>query len=67
MERLGLSFQALREANPGLVMVSVTNFGQDGPYKDYQSTELILHALSGEMYLAGDPDKPPLMKGGHMA
>ncbi len=52
---------------PRLVHVSITPFGRTGPYAGFAATEIVLHAMSGEMKLAGVPDKPPLQKGGHFA
>ncbi len=60
---LGLDYDALREINPGLVMASVTPFGQTGPWKDYKSSDLIALASSGFMQITGDPDGPPLRQG----
>ena len=55
------------EQFPRLVHVSITPFGRTGPYAGFAATEIVLHAMSGEMRLAGVPDKPPLQKGGHFA
>ena len=66
MERLGLGYQALREANPRIVLTSMTNFGQDGPYRDYQVTDLTLYAMGGPMIASGDVDHEPLKNAGHM-
>ncbi|MEM7199497.1 MAG: CoA transferase [Planctomycetota bacterium] len=63
MEALGLGFDALRTDHPRLVMTSVTPFGQDGPYRDYEAEEMQLNALSGGMYLTGHPSQPPLNPG----
>lgn len=52
---------------PRLVHVSITPFGRSGPYAEFAATEIVLHAMSGEMNLAGMPDRPPLQKGGHFA
>ena len=41
MKRLGLDFDTLKTDNPGLVMASITPFGQTGPWKDFLSTDLI--------------------------
>jgi crotonobetainyl-CoA:carnitine CoA-transferase CaiB-like acyl-CoA transferase len=60
---LGLDYDALREINPGLVMTSVTSFGQTGPWKDYKSSDLIALASSGFMQVTGDPDGPSLRQG----
>lgn len=63
MPGLGLSYEVLQDMNPRLVMTSISNFGQTGPYRDYQADEIVEYALSGLMYLTGDPAKPPLAAG----
>ena len=60
MESLGLSYKILTELNPKLVMASISNFGQTGPYRDFKATDLILTAMGNEMYSHGLPDLPPL-------
>jgi benzylsuccinate CoA-transferase BbsE subunit len=60
MDRLGLGYSALSQINPGLIMASITGFGQTGPYKDYKATDNVLWALSGQAYVTGDSDRPPL-------
>jgi crotonobetainyl-CoA:carnitine CoA-transferase CaiB-like acyl-CoA transferase len=67
MPSLGLSYNALREINPQLVMTSISNFGQTGPYRDYRAEEIVSYAMSGLMYLTGDPNKPPLCSGPAMS
>lgn len=57
---LGVGYADLQKLNPGLVMVSITAFGQDGPYADYQATDLVGMALGGFMSLTGDSDRAPL-------
>jgi crotonobetainyl-CoA:carnitine CoA-transferase CaiB-like acyl-CoA transferase len=61
MESLGLGFPVLSQINPGVIMTSITGFGQIGPYKDYKATDITLWSLSGEGYVTGDPDRAPLM------
>jgi crotonobetainyl-CoA:carnitine CoA-transferase CaiB-like acyl-CoA transferase len=61
LDKLGLGYAALSRINPGIVLTSVTGFGQEGPYKDYQSTDVVLWALSGVAYVTGDPERAPLM------
>ncbi len=63
LKGLGLDYESLKEANPGLVMASVTPFGQEGPWKDYKSSDLIALAASGYMQITGDPDAPPVRQG----
>ena len=64
LDRLGLGFDALRAANPGVVLTSISNFGQSGPYRDWQGTDLTLLAM-GNMINFGDPDHEPLKTAGH--
>ena len=60
VERLGLGYATLAAANPALVMVSLSNFGQTGPYRDDRGTEMTLYAMGGEMYALGQPDRSPV-------
>lgn len=64
MPSLGLSYEVLKEINPKLVMTSITNFGQNGNYKDYKATELITQAISGFISQIGDMSREPLRAGG---
>jgi benzylsuccinate CoA-transferase BbsE subunit len=58
LESLGLAYKDLSQINPGLVMVSITPFGQDGPYKDYAAGDLTLQALGGWLSVTGEPAAP---------
>jgi crotonobetainyl-CoA:carnitine CoA-transferase CaiB-like acyl-CoA transferase len=60
LDTLGLGYDLLAEINPKLVMVSITPFGQDGPYSNYQATDIVGMALGGFMYLTGDDDRAPV-------
>ena len=60
MPSLGLDFPTLSELNPALVMVSISNFGQSGPYRDYKATDMVEYALGGLMYIFGSYDREPL-------
>ena len=60
LDTLGLGYDVLAEINPKLVMVSITPFGQDGPYSNYQATDIVGMALGGFMYLTGDDDRAPV-------
>ena len=57
---LGLGYSELSEINPGLVMASITDFGQTGPYRNYKSCDMVASALGGQMYVCGEPETPPL-------
>ena len=59
MERLGLGYEALARANPGLVMVRISGYGQDGPYASRPVYGAICEAVGGVRHMTGDPDRPP--------
>ena len=56
----GLGFDRLRATRPDLIQLSLSPFGQDGPYANYVGTDLIEMAMGGLMYLCGDPDRAPV-------
>lgn len=59
LERLGLSYEALSAVNPGLVMVRISGYGQDGPYAERPGYGAICEAVGGVRHMTGDPDRPP--------
>ena len=65
MESFGLGYATLNTINPRLVMASISNFGQSGPYRDYRADTMVEMALSGQMYVNGDPEREPLSSMGH--
>ncbi len=62
-ERLGLGWKQLKEINPKLIYVSMTGFGQTGPYAQRVSTDTIGQAFSGMMSLTRDDDGKPMKIG----
>lgn len=63
LERWGLSPEALHEINPGLVLVRVTGYGQDGPYAGRAGFGSIGEAMGGLRHVTGEPDRPPSRTG----
>ncbi|HXF56213.1 MAG TPA: CaiB/BaiF CoA-transferase family protein [Actinomycetota bacterium] len=63
VDRLGLGFQVLRQANPDVVLVSVSGFGTNSPYRDLPAYDLILQAMTGHMAIMGEPGRPPVIMG----
>jgi len=63
----GLDFEALHAEHPGLVVVSFSGFGQTGPRRGWQATELIAQALGGMAYTTGKETTPPLKTWGEQA
>ncbi len=66
MARLGLDFPTLSADNPALVYTSISNFGQTGPYRDFNASEIVLYGMGGEMYSSGLEDREPIKLGGTM-
>lgn len=63
LEKWGLDYDALSKINPNLIMLSVSGFGQTGPYAGRAGYDRIALAFSGVMNLIGYPDRPPLRAG----
>ncbi len=60
LDSLGLGYAGLEKINPGVIMVSITPFGQTGPYKDWKAPDIVAWAMGGEMAPFGDADRPPV-------
>ena len=60
LDSLNIGYPRLGRINPRLVQVSITPFGQTGPYAKFKASDIEIMALSGCMSLTGDPDRPPL-------
>ncbi len=63
LERWGFGVDQMLEWNPRVVVTSVTNFGQTGPYANYRASDLVLQAMSGIMQISGQADREPLKHG----
>ncbi len=63
LEKWGLGYDVLRAINPKLIMLQVSGYGQDGPYRDRPGFARIAHAVGGLTYLAGMPGEPPVTPG----
>ena len=60
MDSLGLGYSALSQINQELIMVSITPFGQTGPYSGYKGSDIVCAAMSGFLHMTGEPDRAPL-------
>ena len=67
MSRFALDFEYLKSIKPGLVMTSISDFGQTGPYRDYRGSEIIFYGMGGEMYSTGIDEREPIKLGGTVA
>src|SRR5690606_6971201 len=56
--RLGLSFEALHERYPGLIVCDISGYGQDGPYRDKKAYDLLIQSEAGFLSVTGTPEAP---------
>ncbi len=59
LARLGLSEEQLAEANPAATLVSISNFGQHGPYRDFEADDMLLYAMGGGLAITAYPGREP--------
>ncbi|MEQ9812806.1 MAG: CoA transferase [Azospirillaceae bacterium] len=62
-ERLGVGYEELKAASPGLIYCAMSGFGQSGPMRDYPAIDHIIQRVSGLMCLSGEPDTGPMRVG----
>ncbi len=67
LDTLDLGYDALAAANPGLVLTSITGFGQTGPRRDWRASDLVVNALGGAAAVTGEPEDPPVALAGSQA
>ena len=63
LAKWGLDYDTLAAVNPGLVMLKVSGFGQEGPYRDRPGFGTLAEAYAGLAHITGQPDGPPLLPG----
>jgi crotonobetainyl-CoA:carnitine CoA-transferase CaiB-like acyl-CoA transferase len=67
LDRLGVGYEALRAANPGIVYCAITGYGQDGPYTQRSGHDMNYLGLVGLLGLTGERDGPPIQSAGQIA
>jgi crotonobetainyl-CoA:carnitine CoA-transferase CaiB-like acyl-CoA transferase len=67
LEKLGLGYDVLSRANPGLIYCAVSGYGLDGPLADRGGFDLIAQGFAGLMSVTGEPGGPPLKNGNPVA
>ena len=60
LDEIKLGYQELCQIKPSVILVSISPFGQSGPYSHYKGSDITMAAMSGYMFLCGDPAEPPL-------
>lgn len=56
--RMGLSFDALRQDHPGLIVCDISGYGEDGPYRDKKAYDLLIQSEAGFLSVTGTPEAP---------
>jgi crotonobetainyl-CoA:carnitine CoA-transferase CaiB-like acyl-CoA transferase len=67
LDRYDLGYDGLKKVNPKIILTSITPFGQNGPYRDYKTSDLVSMSMGGITWLIGDPDRPPVTVGAPQA
>jgi len=67
LDALGVGYDFFKALKPEAPVISISNFGQTGPYRDYALNDLTLYAFAGEMYSMGETDREPVKMAGTAA
>jgi crotonobetainyl-CoA:carnitine CoA-transferase CaiB-like acyl-CoA transferase len=67
LDRLGVGYERLREANPAVVVCAITGYGQDGPHQQRAGHDMNYLGLIGMLGLSGEKDGPPVSSAGQIA
>ena len=67
MEAMGVGYEAMAALNPRLIMVSISGFGSEGPYRDRPAFDEIIQGVSGLMSLTGEAGGAPLLTGTYIS
>ena len=62
-QRLGLTYEQLKQINPRIILASISGFGQDGPYSERPGVDQIVQGMSGLMSVTGEPQGGPMRAG----
>jgi benzylsuccinate CoA-transferase BbsE subunit len=60
LDKRGLGYAGLTVVKPDIILTSITPFGQDGPYRDYHTSDIVTMGMTGILYQTGDRDTPPV-------
>lgn len=65
-KRLGVDYESLKEINPKIIYISMSGYGEDGPYINWPGQDMLLQAMSGAMYNVGRDGEAPLPSGNYL-
>ncbi len=67
LDHLGLGFETLQTQHPEVVLTSITGFGQTGPHRHYDTSDLVSNAMGGSLHVVGEESDPPVSLAGSQA
>lgn len=67
LDRLGVGYEAMKAASPGLIYCAITGYGQDGPFRDRAGHDMNYLGLTGLLAMTGTKDGPPVQAAGQIA
>ncbi len=67
MAKWNIGYEQLKEVNPGIIMTSISGYGQTGPYRDRTGLDYVAQSIGGLMGMTGMPDGPPMRTGNAIA
>jgi crotonobetainyl-CoA:carnitine CoA-transferase CaiB-like acyl-CoA transferase len=65
-KRLGVDYESLKAINPKIIYISISGYGESGPYMNWPGQDLVLQGLSGAMLSAGREGEPPTAAGQYL-
>jgi CoA:oxalate CoA-transferase len=63
MEKMGLGYESVKEVNPRLIYISISGFGQSGPYSKKPAFDMVAQAMGGAVSITGELNRPPVRVG----
>ena len=63
MKKMGFEYEVVKGLNPHLIYVSISGFGQYGPYTNKPAFDMVAQAMGGTISITGEPDRPPVRVG----
>jgi len=63
IEKMGFGYEEVKKHNPGIIYVSISGFGQTGPYRERPAYDMVVQGMGGSISITGEPNRPPVRVG----
>ena len=63
IEKMGFGYEEVKKHNPAIIYVSISGFGQTGPYKERPAYDMVVQGMGGAISITGEPNRPPVRVG----